>query len=248
MARIKFGARSRGAATHLYTRTADTYPLLFPHHRRPDYSPLATEPEWQDGFRGETPRQRYVHNARIDLIPLDDHTVTLIHVRYPRVWISTESLRNRQSDQPHHPTTGTDTVPAGPPVPIPERNLRTGELPDGFYMRDFTAYRVGDNYYMLTVDGRLFVAEPRGKDGLEISVVWLDPQRRLIGVVQDPARESVHVFGQFGRYVDGKRFVIRLGEEPKPRQYTRRVSAEAERNEAFREVHDCHRFVTPPDK
>ena len=80
------------------------------------------------------------------------------------------------------------------PAPIPERNLQIGKLPASFKGR-FHAYVVGDLHFLLTAGGRLYKCAPNGKDGLEITEVWSDPARPIIGVVDCPETKQAFAFG-----------------------------------------------------
>ena len=82
---------------------------------------------------------------------------------------------------------------------------------------DFTVYRVGEAYYFLADTGKLYMLpdDPKAK---ELSEVWGDPKRRLLGCIQDVDGKTVYAIV---RGEGGKRQWFELSPKPELHDYER---------------------------
>ena len=217
----------------------DTYaPLLFPSHRAPDVptpntpvDPITArvaEQAW------EQRRRDYAAQARTAVEVVGPNTVRLFHVHKATLFVSVElDYLNRWY------LDGKANVSKNLPKP-PERELRTGTLPADF-TEHFSAYRVGGRDYLLTPSGMLYMVSPREKAEVEVSAVWADPKRRLVGIVQDTANDAVYGWGFVTDSAAPERFYVKLGPKPVAVAYTRTVPLWGDRSDAYLESYECAR-------
>lgn len=217
----------------------DSFRVLCPEHREWDL-PEATFRQrlMEDGWAptrdttGDMLHVRYAYAdmARWDSLPIDAFRLRLFQVLDGRLLVSTEPVALRFPEE--------SLALGKKPAPIPPRELRSGKLPASFKGR-FHAYVVGDLHYLLTAGGRLYKSAPKGKDGLEITEVWSDPARPLIGVVDVPETKQAFAFGWGSKPGNTDRYWIEFGDKPVETVYKLRVKLRNDREDAFREVSDC---------
>ena len=176
----------------------------------------------------------YMNLVQFDTLPIDALTLRLFAVLDGRLSVSVEAVPYQW---PEH------SIAIGrKPPPIPDRNLKTGNLPASFLGR-FQAYAVGDIYYLLTAGGKLYKCGFKGKDGLDISEIWSDPAHPLIGVVDVPETKQVFGFGWGTKPKNNDRYWIEFVEKPAPTAYNFKQKLRNDREDAFREVTDCVRAL-----
>ena len=218
---------------------SDTEPLLTPGHREWDLP----QAEWrrrlmEDGWSPTRDtsrdmghiRREYADRVRCDTLPIDAFRLRLFQVLDGRLLISTEPVPLRFPKE--------SLALGKKPAPIPERDLKSGKLPAGFKGR-FHAYAVGDRHYLLTAGGKLYKCAAKGEDGLEVTEVWSDPARPLIGVVDCPDTKQAFAFGWGSKPGDTGRYWVEFGDKPAPTAYILRAKLKGDREDAFREVNGC---------
>jgi hypothetical protein len=115
---------------------------------------------------------------------------------------------------------------------------------------DFTAYRVGKAYYFLTDTGKLYTL-PNDPKAKELTEVWADPKRRLLGCIQDVDGKTVYAIV---RGEGGKRSWFELSEKPELHDYERTaesLKAHPRRDEipdAWKTIREHLKKSVPPMK
>jgi hypothetical protein len=122
----------------------------------------------------------------------------------------------------------------------PERHLRTGKLPADFTGK-FAAYVSGDRGYLVTPGGRVYIVALKGEKELEVSKVWDDPRRRIVGVAQDLANDAVYGWGFLTTSAAPERFYVKLAPKPVAVEYRRTVPLWGDRSDAYLESYECAR-------
>ncbi|MBN9120010.1 MAG: hypothetical protein J0I06_12745, partial [Planctomycetes bacterium] len=157
--------------------------LLFPPHRSPDVEPppvpmfrLGAPPTPAEVFTERA--GAYLRSARYDVQIAGPKTVRLFHAARDKLFISVELdyLNAWYKDKVGNPIKN--------PPPAPDRQLRTGKLPVDF-TEHFAAYTVGGRDYLVTDNGKVYSAVAKGKGEVEVSALWNDPKRKIVGVIQD---------------------------------------------------------------
>jgi hypothetical protein len=189
-------------------RAAVARPLLFPEHRKPDVPISETGRD-----DGDTPSERaYWLTERHDVLIHGPRSVRLFHAYKDRLFVSVEPdyLAEWYLDK-------EGDVRKDLPEP-PDRQLRTGKLPADFTEK-FAAYTSEKRDYLVTPDGKAYMVVPKGKDGLEVSKLWDDPRRRIVGVVQDLANDAVYGWGFLTTSAAPERFYVRMAPKPVAVEY-----------------------------
>jgi hypothetical protein len=132
-------------------------------------------------------------HVRYDVLIAGKKSVWLFHAYKDKLLVSVEPdyLNNWYWD-------GDKMMPKENLPKPPERQLRTGKLPAEF-TEAFTAYTADGHSYLVTPNGKVYVVAPKGKAELEVSAVWTDPKRKIVGVVQDLANDAVYGWEQMRR-------------------------------------------------
>ena len=205
--------------------------LLFPDHRDPDV-PV-------EGKADDFPEATYVEAARYSVRIAGPKTVRLFHAHKDKLFVSIELdylctwYRDKKGN-----------IAKDLPKP-PDRQLRTGKLPADFTER-FAAYTSDKRDYLVTTSGKVYMAVPKGKDEVEVSAVWEDPKRKIVGVVQDQEND-----GEYGDWVYGwgfvtdssspERFYVKFQPKPVAVAYTRTVPLWIDFSDAYLESYECAR-------
>jgi len=126
------------------------------------------------------------------------------------------------------------------PFKPPERKLRTGKLPADFTER-FTAYVSGARGYLVTPNGKVYMSVPQGKAEVEVTKVWDDPKRKIIGVVQDLANDAVYGWGFVTDRGAPERFYVKMDPKPVVVEYKLTVPLWNDRSDAYLESYECAR-------
>jgi hypothetical protein len=224
------GYRSKRAFVESFS--AHTYELMFPNHRKHDV-PMQ-KPPGLDDFSDVA----YITTARYSLQIDGPKSVRLFHAYKDKLFISVEPdyLENWYLDE-------KGFVREDLPKP-PDRELRTGKLPADFTER-FTVYTSPerDSFtqrdYLVTVNGKVYMAVPKGKAEVEVSAVWNDPKRKIVGVVQDQANDAVYGWGFVTTSATPERFYVKLGPKPVGGPYERTVPLWGDRSDAYLESYEC---------
>ncbi len=233
-------------------RGAKSYDLFFPKHRKPDVEapnlPLkeldsSVQPIDLSGLPGgyefpseDTPkktleRQRdsYVRRAKYDVCIFDQQSFQLFHSHEGTLYVSVEPFQKSALHK-------TDSRPIVNP---PDRQLRTGKLPEGFKGK-FTAFRLKDVGFLLTPDGRLASVVPNGNEGLTITPIWTDETRPIVGVVQDASKSIYYAFGYDGKGSASKeRFYFPLARKVEAMKYTRQAPYRKDEYDGHLESYAC---------
>lgn len=212
--------------------------LLFPKHRKPDVPapPYKGEEEFQSKVTVRYWREfDYQLHSRVDVQIVGPRSVRLFHAYKERLFVSVEPDYLSDwywDDKANAPKTDL-------PKP-PERELRTGKLSADFTER-FAAYTAGGCDYLVTDNGKAYMAVAKGKAEVEVSAVWADPKRRIVGVVQDQANDAVYGWGFVTSSVAPERFYVKLGPKPVAVEYKRTVPLWGDRSDAYLESYECAR-------
>jgi hypothetical protein len=207
-------------------------PLLFPRHRKPDVQlPLPHDIGNRGGWG--IPEQPYTRAARYDLQIAGPSSVRLFHAHGDQLFVSIEfDYLNWTREQEQAVTFGR--------VKPPERQLRTGKLPADFTER-FAAYTSAKRDYLVTTNGKVYMAVPKGEKEVEVSAVWNDPTRKVFGVVQDQANDAVYGWGFVTDSAAPERFYVKLDPKPIAVTYKRSVPLGQNRADAYVESYECVR-------
>ncbi len=209
--------------------------LLFPDHRDHDV------PVESVGV-GDLPEWRYLQAGRYSLQIAGPKSVRLFHAHKDKLFVSIEPdyLCTWYVDKDGH-------VVKNLPKP-PDRQLRTGKLPADFTER-FAVYTAGGKDYLVTNNGKVYMAVPKGKAEVEVTALWTDPEQRIRGVVQDLANDAAYGWGFAGRRGSADRFYVKLDPKPTARAYKLTVPLRDECSDAYLESYECARaFRTAPKK
>ena len=134
------------------------------------------------------------------------------------------------------------------------RSNNTFEVP---FRGDFHVYDSGGAYYFLTDKGQLYRAKSKGddpKDGWDLSAVWEDKNKPLLGVMHDVKAGKYFAFGtankrDAGTKSDtGERFYFELAAKPVPVDYKCTSKAAKPILEGFNEAYTCAREIALRDK
>ncbi|MBY0456439.1 MAG: hypothetical protein K2V38_03820 [Gemmataceae bacterium] len=236
-------AKQRGYPNALHMRaqaTVDFHPLLFPPHRPPDV-PVPEYP-LPPVAGGRLPSQvawereaRYRWEARFDVQVAGPKAVRLFHARDGRLFVSVEPdyLAHWRRDPKKRGWADNLLDP-------PDRGLRTGKLPAEF-TGHFAAYAVGASDYLVTGGGAVYLCAAKGKAEVEVTAVWTDPKRKIVGVVQDQKNAAVYGWGFVTTSVQPERFFVRFGPKMEAVGYKREVPLWVDRSDAFLESYECAR-------
>jgi hypothetical protein len=212
--------------------------LLFPTHRKPD---VAVPPEIiRSNSDDILPKEHveelryraYYRVARFDIQIADPNTVRLFHAHESKLFVSIEP------NYLFHASNDKDGKPLK--TPPPNRELRTGKLPPDF-TDYFAAYRSGDSDYLVTQRGKVYVAVPKGKTEVEVTALWNDPKRIIVGVVQDTKTGAVYGYGPEGEDGSVNRFYVRFEPKPVAKPYRLTVPLWNDRMDAYLESYECAR-------
>ena len=149
-------------------------------------------------------QKHYFEVARINVQIMGPKSVRLFHAYKDKLFVSIELdyLVKWYLDK--------GDVAKDLPTP-PDRQLRTGKLPADF-TGYFAAYTAGGRDYLVTNTGKVYMAAPKGKTEVEVSAIWTDPKRAIMGVVQDRRRGTPCT--AVGFVTDSRaleRFYVKLG-------------------------------------
>jgi hypothetical protein len=217
------------------TRLVDPYGserwrLLLPDHRQADV-PLSGGAKDD----GDTPSERtYVNSVRHDVLIAGPKSVRLFHAYKDRFFVSVEPdcLNKWYLDK-------DGNVAKNLPKP-PDRQLRKGKLPADF-TEHFAAYTSEKRDYLVTPNGKVYMAAPKGKTELEVAKVWDDPKRKIVGVVQDQANDAVYGWGFVTDSAAPERFYVKMTPKPVAVEYKRTVPLWNDRSDAYLESYECAR-------
>jgi hypothetical protein len=118
--------------------------------------------------------------------------------------------------------------------------LRTGKLPADFTEK-FAAYTSEKRDYLVTPNGKVYMAVSKGKAEVEVTKVWDDPKRRIVGVVQDQANDAVYGWGFVTDSAAPERFYVKFAPKPVAVEYKRTVPLWNDRSDAYLESYECAR-------
>jgi hypothetical protein len=231
------GSPSRKASLLPYSGRVDH--LLFPPHRKPDV-PLSDAPlsdsDWVDGHTPSVQRYlRHLRDAHFDVQIDEEKSVWLYYAYKDKLFVSVEPdcLSNWYLD-------GKGNVAKDLPEP-PERQLRTGKLPADFRER-FAAYTAGRRGYLVTPSGKIYMVAAKGEKEVEVSAVWDDPKRKIVGVVQDHLTNgAVYGWGFVTDSAAPERFYVMFDPKPVAVAYKRTVPLWDDRSDAYLESYECAR-------
>lgn len=199
--------------------------LLFPEHRKADV--VIT------GWAGEFPEATYIERGRYSIQIESPKTVRLFHAYKDKLFVSIEpeyTVYVEDQEAQH----------AINPPPAPDRQLRTGKLPKDFTER-FAAYTAGKRDYLVTTNGKVYMCLPKGKSEVEVSAVWNDPKRKIVGVVQDLANDAVYGWGFATDNRSPERFFVKMEPKPVAVPYKLTVPLQKEDSDAYLESYECAR-------
>lgn len=204
--------------------------LLFPpfRGRQPDV-PV----RYIRGIRN--PESVYNETARYDVQIASDTTVRLFHAHNNKLFISLEY------DYIGYSSESDDSLPTKQVLPA-NRNLRTGTLPEGFTER-FATYTdsTKDRDYLVTDNGKVYMSVTKGMTAVEVTTVWNDPNRVIVGVVKDMTRGVVYGWGFVSDIASPDRFYVKFDPEPVAQPYKITVSQQFRRADAYLESYECAR-------
>lgn len=206
--------------------------LLFPPYRADQDVPIpARNPNRPFD---DHPRKKYVRTARYDIQIAGEKTVRLFHAHKDTLFVSVEfDYLSYWYTNDVHDVRLKRTKP-------PDRELRTGKLPADFTER-FAAYTADEHDYLVTDSGKVYIVVPKGRDGLEVIAMWNDPKRKIVGVVQDPANDSVCGWGSITTGAAPERFCVNFRPVMEAMEYKRTVPLWGDRSDAYLESYECAR-------
>jgi hypothetical protein len=196
--------------------------LLFPEHREPDVP--VPKGGWPAGYC-------FRHDIQI----AGQKSVRLFHAYKDKLFVSIEPDYVNAwywDDEERAPKKNL-------PKP-PERQLHTGKLPADF-TEQFAAYTSDKRDYLVTPNGKVYMAVPKGKTEVEVTAVWNDPERQIVGVVQDQANGAVYGWGFVTDSAAPERFYVKMEPRPVAVGYKRTVPLWGDRSDAYLESYECAR-------
>ncbi|MBN9121663.1 MAG: hypothetical protein J0I06_21385 [Planctomycetes bacterium] len=87
----------------------------------------------------------------------------------------------------------------------------------------------------------------KGDKEVEVSAVWIDPRRKIVGVVQDPANDAVYGWGFVADRAAPERFYVKFEPKSVAVAYTRTVPLWVDRSDAYLESYECARAFRKPN-
>lgn len=181
-----------------------------------------------------------VRNHRYDILPVDDKTITVFRLGGEHIVIE-PVVRNAKGRN--------EFLRA----PLRDRlALRTNNSFPVPFRGDFHVYEAGGAYYFLTDMGRLYRAKSKGKDpadGWDVSAVWEDKGRPLLGCLHDVKAGKYYAFGTADKKDPatkadtGERFYFELAAKAAPAEYRRTSKAPKAVLEGFHEAYACAREI-----
>lgn len=220
--------------------------ILFPNHREPDVpAPLF----YPDGTMVGFPNPTYALTARYDLQLGRPGTLRVFHAHKDRLFVSVERDDVPRTTKAAHKEWPVDgEMPRWPNRPKPpDRELRTGTLPRGF-TDYFAAYTAADREYLVTNTGKVYLCVPKGKDTIEVTALWTDPKRRIVGVVQDLDNKAVYGWGFATASAAPERFHVKMDPKPVAVPYKLTVPIYGECQDAYVESYECARAFRKAQK
>jgi hypothetical protein len=178
--------------------------------------------------------EEYMRDARHDVQIAGPKSVRLVHAHKGRLFVSVEPdyLNNWYLDK-------KGNVAKDLPKP-PDRQLRTGKLPAEFTER-FAAYTSAGRDYLVTINGKVYMSVAKGEAEVEVTSVWSDPKRKIVGVVQDQENEAVYGWGFVTDNTAPERFYVKLDPKPVAKPYKLTVPLWDDRSDAYLESYECAR-------
>jgi hypothetical protein len=208
---------------------AKGYDVVFPEHRKHDVE--VTDKKEDDGDKPSL--ETYYRIRRFTLQAAGPNSVRLFHAYKDKLFVSIEpDYINWYLDD--------DGKPLKDKPKPPDRELRTGNLPVNF-TEHFAAYTSGKNDYLVTPNGKVYMSVPKGKDEVEITLIWVHARKPIVGVVQDLANGEVYGWGYVGEATDGNRFYMRFEPKPTDVAYKLTVPLWNDRSDAYLESYECAR-------
>jgi hypothetical protein len=176
----------------------------------------------------------YMRGARHDVQIEGPKSVRLVHAHKGKLFVSVEPdyLNNWYLDK-------KGNVAKNVPQP-PDRQLRTGKLPAEFTER-FAAYTSGGRDFLVTISGKVYMSVAKGKAEVEVTSVWNDPKRKIVGVVQDQENDAVYGWGFVTDNTSPERFYVKLDPKPVAKPYKLTVPLRGDRSDAYLESYECAR-------
>lgn len=204
--------------------------LLFPAHRKHDVPLSGAERDIDDKPSKET----YWKNARLDVQVADERSVWLLHVYKDQLFVSVEPdyLSEEYLDKKKELKKELPDAP--------ERRLCTGKMPADF-TETFASYSSGGRAYMVAPNGKVYMVAPKGAKEIEVSAVWSDPKRKIVGVVQDQEKGAVYGWGFVTDSAAPERFYVKFDPKPVAVEYKLTVPLWGERSDAYLESYECAR-------
>ena len=95
--------------------------------------------------------------------------------------------------------------------------------------------------YLVTPNGKVYMATPQGKTEVEVTKVWDNPKRKIVGVVQDQANDAVYGWGFVTDSAAPERFYVKMEPKPVAVEYKRTVPLWNDRSDAYLESYECAR-------
>jgi hypothetical protein len=178
--------------------------------------------------------EEYMRDARHDMQIAGPKSVRFFHAHKGKLFMSVEPdyLNNWYLDK-------KGNVAKDLPKP-PDRQLRTGKLPADFTER-FAAYTAGGRDYLVTINGKVYMAVAKGKAEVEVTGVWSDPRRKIVGVVQDQENDAVYGWGFATDSTSPERFYVKFDPKPVAVPYKLTVPLRGDRSDAYLESYECAR-------
>jgi len=196
--------------------------------------------------RHERPRdmwfksQWFVQNHRYDILPVDQSTLHVFNLNIDRIVIEPAHRKGEARGEFRvEPLKVRNAVKSNNTFAVPFRG-------------DFHVYESGSAYFFLTDNGLLYRAKSKGKDpkdGWDVSAVWGDKNKPLLGVMHDVKAGKYFAFGtankrDAGTKSDtGERFYFELAEKPTFVEYKRTSKAPKPVLEGFHEAYACARMI-----
>jgi hypothetical protein len=213
--------------------------LLFPPHRKPDVIPppipmvrIGAAPRPEEIFAARV--EAYMRRARLDVQIAGAKTLRVFHAHKDKLFISTEL------DYQNAWYYDKEGKPIKNLPPAPDRQLRTGKLPKDF-PEYFAAYTSAKRDYLVTDHGKVYLAVLKGKTEVEVTKVWDDPKREIVGVVQDLANDAVYGWGFVTTGAAPERFYVKMDPKPVAAEYKRTIPLWADFSDAYLESYECAR-------
>jgi hypothetical protein len=204
--------------------------LLFPTHRKHDVPLSGIDKDPGD----KSPEETYWRNARFDVQIGDEKTVWLFHAYEDTLFVSVEPdyVNKEYLDKKGDPKKKLRE--------LPDRQLRTGKLPVGL-TETFAAYTSGGRGYLVTPNGKVYTVAVKDETQVHVSAVWNEPERKIVGVVQDQANDTVYGWGLVTDTDAPERFYVKFDPKPVAVEYKRTVPLWEDRSDAYLESYECAR-------